>query len=172
VFCLYKEIAKLREQNVLICVRKKYALNLTWGFDLLNFAQEIEKTYLRSNVLEDFCPVKGERRSWRFSQLSPMKDLWSHLVVLLIRQSKSKTLLSWNPHPWFYLSKAEHEIQLMELLRKTKSKMFKIVGGDTFLDRWTSKFWTSPYVKYSFAEGPFESKQGIYAPNDLKFGVS
>jgi hypothetical protein len=94
--------------------------------------------------------------------LLKMNDFWSHILLILIQQSKNKILLGWNPHPWFHLVQTEQEKQYIQSLTLAGSKLYLIVGGNTFLDRWTEKFWDKNTVAYSFGKSNFATERTTY----------
>ena len=82
--------------------------------------------------------------------------------MVLLQQSKHKILLGWNPHPWFHLVQTKQEEQYIKSLKLAKSKLYLIVGGDSFLDRWTEKFWDKKMIEYSFGKSDFYNERSTY----------
>ncbi|MBM3260955.1 hypothetical protein FJY93_00905 [Candidatus Kaiserbacteria bacterium] len=158
----YKELKKLQKEGVVFKVSGMYGLRLPWVLDSLALAQTLEKKYVERPQLPTILPDEHKREIWHFSDLLKMNDFWSHILLILIQQSEKKVLLGWNPHPWFHLVQTKQEKQYIKSLKLAKSKLYLIVGGNTFLDRWTQKFWDKDTVVYSFGKSPFEADRATY----------
>lgn len=158
---IYKELRKLREDGVVVRVQRKHALHLPWILETIAFANTLERNYVTNSVLPDLVPYE-KRYTWHFQNLLQMNDFWSHLLLALIQQSKGKILLGWNPHPWFHLVQTEHEQQYIHALGLAKSKLYLVVGGNSFLDCWTKRFWDGNTVEYAFDVGLFMKDRTTY----------
>lgn len=159
---IFKELKKLHQQGILIHERPRYAVSLTWASELSGLTRTIELTALSPNYVRRCLPQEEGKQSWKFSDLFRLKNFWSQLVVMLIKQHPGEPVLSWNPHPLFYLAYSKHESQLMNALKSTNTKMFKIVGGNFALDHWAEQFWDPKYVEYSFAVSPYQRDRRLY----------
>lgn len=161
---VFKELKKLCSQGVLIHDRPYYAVSLTWTNELGLFLRAIEHTSRTPGYLAHCLPPpeEGAKQKWNFRDLYQLKLFWSQMVALLVKMHPNNILLSWNPHPWFYLTYATHETQLMNTLQATNTKMFKIIGGSYPLDREAEKFWKKPYVETGFARSFYQSNRRLY----------
>jgi hypothetical protein len=159
---VFKELSKLRAQGVLIHERPYYAISLTWANELGRLVQSVETSSLTSRYLENCLPQTEEKLRWKFRDLFQLKNFWSQLVVLLTKKYPENILLSWNPHPWFYLAYEGHETHLMNALISNDIKMFKIVGGNYPLDLWAKKFWNNEHVQVGFAKSSYQSDRRTY----------
>lgn len=158
----YKELKKLQDRGVVFKLGNKYSLRLPWVLDSLALAQVLEKNYVERPQLITILPDINKKEIWHFTDLLKMNDFWSHILLILIQQSKNKILLGWNPHPWFHLVQTKQEEQYIKALKLAKSKLYLIVGGNTFLDKWTEKFWDKDTVKYSFGKSDFDAERATY----------
>ncbi|HEV7449352.1 MAG TPA: hypothetical protein VGP13_02305 [Candidatus Paceibacterota bacterium] len=159
---VYKDLRKLQKEGVIFKLRKKYSLRLPWVLEYIEQADAMADTYLERPSLPTLFPSKGQKTIWHFTDLLKMNDFWSHLLLLLLQQSKDKTLLGYNPHPWFHLVQTKQEEQYIHALRRTSSKLRLIVGGNTYLDKWTEKFLDKRVVSHSFAKSSFHTERAIY----------
>lgn len=159
---LYKELKKLQAEGVLFKLRNKYSLRLPWVFDFLSLADQLSATYIERPQLPLVLPEINKKEIWHFSDLLKMNDFWSHILLILIQQSKHKVLLGWNPHPWFHLVQTRQEEQYIKALKLAQSKLYLIIGGASFLDTWAEKFWDKETVHYSFGESDFHKERSTY----------
>lgn len=130
--------------------------------DFVSLADTASAAYLDAPSFASILPASNKKEIWRFNNLLKMNDFWSHILLLLIQQSEKKILLGWNPHPWFHLVQTKQEEQYLKSLGLAKGKLYLIVGGSTFLDRWAEKFWAKEIIEYSFAKSIFDKDRSTY----------
>lgn len=159
---LYKELKRLSEIGVLFKVEQTYRLHLNWVLEFLNFAETLEANYLESNPFLPELPQQGEKLRWRLTNLYRLNDLFTNVVLRLIKETNTGLHLSWNYHPWFHLIQARQEQLFFRALTRSKVRMYKIIGRDTPLDRWSEQFWDQRMVTWSYAESPFHSLRQTY----------
>lgn len=159
---VYKELRNLQEGGVAVKIKKRYSLRIPWAIAFVSFAKKIERQYLESSQLIAILPEHNQKAIWHFSHLLRLNDFWSQLLLLLIQQSKEKILCGWNPHTWFHLAQTKQEKQYIDSLKKTKSKLYLVIGGDTYLDKWAEKFFDKRVVEYAFGKQLFSKKQPRY----------
>ncbi len=159
---VFKALRRLQDEQIVLKLKQRYALVSAWAGRMSELSQTIAGSYFRGHVLLPALPEEGRRCTWRFHNLLAMKTVWSEIVLLLIRTQPGVPLLSWNPHPWFYLLQPNHEEQLLRLLHQNRTQMYKIVGSDYFLDREAAKFWKRKCVMFSFAPSPFAAQPETY----------
>ena len=159
---IYKELNKLQENGVVVKVKDKYGLRIPWAIDLLSLAEKINHHYVNQLSLQTLTLKEDERTIWHFNDLFHLNDFWSQILLKLVKEVKSKTMLGWNPHPWFHLIQTEQENQYIRSLQLSNVRLYLIVGGKNYLDKWPEKFWDINTVEYAFATSSFESNQSQY----------
>jgi arginine repressor len=159
---IFKEIKKLQSDNIVLKVKQKYILNLAWTESMYLLLEKAQQSHSERGLLSNLLPEADNKSSVWFKNLIRMKSFWSHLVITLIKQSKENILYSWNPHPWFYLVQSNHQKQMIQAIRQNNTRMLKIVGYDTYLDKEAARYWSKENIKYSYAESPFSGQDEIY----------
>lgn len=159
---IYKELSKLQKVGVVVKVKNKFSLRLTWVMDLVSLTDQMYDTHLQNPPYESILPAEGEKRTWVFYDLLKMDDFWAHVTVALFRHSKMKILFEWIPHPWFYLVIHDKQIQFQKASRITGRKFHMIIGGQTYLDKLCIQYWPEDLYEYSFAESPFSGDNATY----------
>lgn len=159
---VYKELRKLRSEGVIVKLKQKYSLRLPWALDFIALADTISSSYVDAPSFASIAPERNKRKIWRFNNLLKLNDFWSHVLLLLINQSQKKILLGWNPHPWFHLVQTKQEEQYLRALAIAKGRLYLIIGGSTYLDKWTERFFDKRIVTYSFARSPFQDERSTY----------
>lgn len=158
---IYKELAKLQKQGVVVKLRDTYSLTWTWITGIGDFAEETRNTYLSCDTL--FFPRKeGERFVWQFHSLPAVDDFWGYLFMALLAETKEKQVFEWIPHPWFELIHENKEDAFRRALRAQRCKIYMCVGGDKYLDKLFEKRWHPSIYEYSFARGPFHHLRNVY----------
>lgn len=165
-FCtaaVYKELAKLLERGVLVKIKRRYSLSLTWTLDVLSFSQRLSENYLKNPRATFVLPEPGREVCLKFTNLLRVNDFSSHIILLLVALSEDKRVFSWNPHPWFYLVQTSQESGYIRGLKKSGGKFFKVIGGETYLDRWTTQFWKDQKTTaVRFLPNAFEANRRLY----------
>lgn len=159
---VYKELRKLQNGGVVVKLKHAYSLRLPWILDFVSLADTISNTYLDSPSLTSILPDRHKKEIWHFNNLMKLNNFWSHVLLTLIQQSKKKTLLGWNPHPWFHIIQTKQEEQYIKSLGIAKGKLYLIIGGNTYLDRWAERFFNKKVVEYSFGKSVFEKDRSTY----------
>lgn len=159
---LYKELRKLVSQGVLLKTSKRFYIHFNWAVQLLSLSRTIARQYLDTPGIYPSLLPGQKRVRWQFNDLLRLNDLWSCVVLNLLRGSSRRVHLSWNPHTWFHFVQTTQEAQFFESLRFYGVRMYKMVGGRTFLDRMTLRYWDPAIVTHSFAPGPYEHDRTTY----------
>lgn len=159
---VYKELRKLVSQGVLLKTSKRFYLHFNWAVQLLSLSRTVARQYLETTDIYPSLLPGQKRVRWQFNDLLRLNDLWSCVVLNLLRASSRRVHLSWNPHTWFHFVQTTQEAQFFEGLRFYGVRMYKMVGGRTFLDRMTVRYWDPAIVTHSFAPGPYEHERATY----------
>lgn len=159
---IYKGLRKLQNGGVVVKTGKSYSLRIPWVIDLKNISDQAYKNYFESPSIASLLPEIGKKEIWHFTNLLKLNDFWSQILLLLIQQSKNKILLGYNPHTWFHLVQTEKEHQYLKSIGLAKGKLYLIIGGKSYLDRWAQKYFDKKVVEFSFAKSPFEEKVNDY----------
>ena len=158
---VFKELRYLLRATVVVKSGRRYALSLAW---IERSIQELEATAEAHAALLMPNLESGSQHRVRFSfrGLLRLKIFWSHLCLGSLKRSKSKLLLSWNPHPWAYLVLSEHERDMMDAIVSTESRMVKVVGSDKPLDKKAGMLWRRNEIVSYFRADAFPRDRHRY----------
>jgi hypothetical protein len=159
---IYKELAKLKTQGIVVKQKDRFSLSLTWLFELQEFVDRVGVRYRNQDFLSTFLPGAVGKHSWSFSNLMSMDDFWNQILLALVSNFDGRSVLSWVPHPWFVLIHTEKERKLHSALRRLGRHFFTIFGGDAYLDHLAEKLYQKNIHTYSFAPGPFAKQVDTY----------
>ena len=157
---VYKELTKLISHGVVIKEGGRYSLKGSWIFELRSFSENLYRHFLSSSSTNLLLPSERQTHRWKFRTLIEADDFWGHLLVVLLRKTRSKILFESVAYPWFELIHQHKEHLFRSTLRLLGKKIYMIVADDSFLTRHCLKFWTSEISVVSTAPGPFNSPQG------------
>jgi hypothetical protein len=159
---VFKELAKLVDEGVLVRVKGRYAIKVTWILELLQLSEDLTKQSLHPDGLDLQIPPSGNKLRWRFRDLRRMDAFWVQLIFVLFSISSSKRMYVWCPHFWFHLLDLKKELQAMCAMQKGGNKHYLIIGADTFVDRLPTRYWNKKVYEWSYATGPFEGENRRY----------
>ena len=159
---VYKELGKLQNEGVVVKNKGVYSLRLPWILELVSLADTMARQYIESIPGDLILPSENKKTTWYFTSLFRLNDFWSQILLHIIQQSTSKTVLAWNAHPWVHLAQTRQEAQFIRSLKLAHSKMYLIVGGKTALDTWAQQFWDPSIVEYSFNKSTYDNNRNEY----------
>jgi hypothetical protein len=159
---VFKELAKLVEQGILVRVKGRYAVKVTWILELLELGDDLTKQSLHRKSLDIQVPEPGGRLRWKFNDLRRMDAFWVQLMFVLFSISKRKQMYVWSPHFWFHLLDLKKELQAMRAMKTGGNKHFLIIGSDSYLDKLPARYWNKHVYDWSYAVGPFEGEDRRY----------
>ena len=159
---VYKELKRLIARGVVVKVKKRYALSVSWILSLIQFSEQLYSTSVRNMSNESLLPHEGGRISWHFRDLLHLDRLWLQLIFLLFEKSYSRTMFVWVPHFWFDLVHYEKDLEAQEAMKVAGNRMYMMLGGRTYLDQLPTKYWSRQVYEWSYAEGPFEKDRATY----------
>lgn len=159
---VYKELSILLDANVLVKAGQKYSISSTWILELINFAEILYQNHFQDFGPKQLLPERNKKHVWKFTNLKKMDAFWLQIVFTLLESSADKVCYSWSPHFWFPLVTLENELKMIKAMELVSSKMYMIVGHDTYLDRLGTNFWDKDIYTWSYAESPFHDQMYKY----------
>lgn len=159
---LYKELANLIEEGVIVKEKTQYTLSVNWIMELQIYAEKLKETFLTAEYLKHYLPPEGKKHTWNFNSLVALDHFWNHLLLALIVQSESQVVCSWVPHPWYVLIHAHQEKRLNSIIEKSGAHIYTMIGGSTYLDHLIEKLYKATTHSYSFSQGPFQKQSNLY----------
>ncbi len=159
---IFKELSKLVHQGILVRVKGRYSIKVTWILELLQLGDDLTKQTLNKKSLDLQIPKPGERIKWRFRDIRRMDTFWVQLMFVLFSISSTKKMHVWCPHFWFHLLDFGKELQAMGAMKKGNNKHFLIIGSDSYIDKLPTRYWNKEVYEWSYAQGPFEGENRRY----------
>ncbi|MCB0322563.1 MAG: hypothetical protein KDD69_03285 [Bdellovibrionales bacterium] len=161
---VYHELRKLQKRGVVVKVGDCYSLSLSWAFEFVQFADRIYDNYVASASHLEILPEHNSSKTWHFSNLLRLDDLWVQAMVAIFTCSDAKEKFGWNPHPWFYFAQIEKVAQYYRLFKQRGWRYYSTIGGDTFLDRHYAESMDASFFEYRTGQAPvFDDMSRYYA---------
>lgn len=170
---LYKELRALESEGIIFKIGTRYGISLSWILNSLEHLDKIFDNCVSAQSVEAILPRAGEKRSWVFRDFRRTDDFLMNAILLLFRESTSKNMYAWIPHPWFEIVHPAKDAVFRNALRVTGSYISMIIGGDSFLYRYCSDSWDKDVYKTAMAKGPFDAvrHQWFFVIEDLLITV-
>lgn len=159
---VYKELRKLQSQGILFKGHGEFALSFSWILNLSQLANQMYRLHTNSPISTDFLPSSSSKNSFTFTQMTKLDDFWMHALFVILQNSNSKVLYQWLPHPWFHLIHSHKVWSFHNALRIAGYKVQNIIGNNSFLDRYSTRFTTKGVYELNYAKSSFESNQSVY----------
>lgn len=151
---IYHELRKLQKLGVVVKVGELFSLSLSWAFEFVTFADQIYDNYVESPSHLEILPQENSSKTWQFSNLLRLDDLWVQAMVAIFNQSEAKQKFGWNPHPWFYFAQVEKVNQYYRMFKQRGWKYYSTIGGGTFLDRHYAESMDPSFYEYRLEQTP------------------
>jgi hypothetical protein len=150
VAATYKALRKLVENGVLVHSKSRYYIAQSWIFSLSHLIDRHLELPLHDNGGEHLLPPSGGQFSWRYTDLRRLNSFASNIILVAARSERVSIIYSWSPHLWFNLVHQEHEKRYYSSLRNLGTRVIKLIGGDTPLDRETASALPKSVVATTF----------------------
>ena len=159
---IYQELRKLEQRAVVIRLKRRYALNLSWVFEFQALAAHLARTHVRESHFVHELARSSRGICIRVSSLIHADDLWVQFMHTMYRLAPGERMYSWLRHPWFHFTGHEKEFKYQRALKLLKQRMYVVVGGRTALDRYFASLWLPGVYIVSQEPGPLDTLRREY----------
>jgi len=160
---LYRIVAQLIDEQVLVREKGKLSLNLVWVNHVLRLATQIETTYVtRAHPVFELPKNEGEKKEFTADSLNGLDPVWNHILLQLVKEREGNTWYEYASHPWFTLAMPGTEADVYKTILAQKTSVHLVHGNDTFLDRHAIKLLkkTLPSIRQTTAKNLPFPKEG------------
>jgi len=154
---LYKELKKLEYSGVVSKEKKQYSLRIPWVLETIDFSAKLNSRYISGAQDIISLPAMGKKSIWHFTNLQQLNNFWSQVLLFLMQKVEDPPLFSLMEHPWYHLIFTEQEQQYIDAVHRTKTQLYIINKGKTYLDKWAEQFWNESHIEYSFDSRPLRN---------------
>lgn len=159
---IFKELQKLQASGIVVRLKGKYNLFLSWALRLVTLADVVHDVYLSRSPLDLILAERAQKRNWRCADFDKVGNFWVQAKIAMLKHERSTALFEWQPHPWTTLLQPERQVELEAVLRSEKARAHVIVGGRSALDRALSARWARDVTSISHNSELAEELDGTY----------
>lgn len=161
-----KAIIELVNEGVLTRKEKEFSINKSWIFEtkkqIDQIYQELNKEKSKPKGIDS---IRGEVSVFTFDSLSEMMKFWQNIIDDWFENFKSgdpNINAYQGTHGWEGLLYADKEKNTMEVLKKKGIKSFVLSIGNTPLDRYIWKFYSTIGLKIGFSHSTSTFDKSYY----------
>lgn len=114
---VFKELTKLQSAGVVVRLKSRYSLMLSWTMRLNTLADVAKEVYLTKSPLDLIMAECEVKKTWRCSDFDKFANFWLQAKVALLRHTGGGALYEWQPHAWTELLYPERHRDLGGALR-------------------------------------------------------
>lgn len=151
---LYRVLRQLQSQEVVVKQKKQYCLAIPWLMGISRLTDEMEETYLRHTYLSQLLPKAKSRHVWTFSNLLKMNSFWSHLLLVMAKDSNNAVALHYSPHAWYLILHRDQSMQFSKALLRQVPASLTVVGSKSYLDKMSTSVTQDIYPNKKFYLAP------------------
>jgi len=160
---IYKELRNLEKSGVVFRHEGKYGLLLTWILSLVTLADDMYDTHIDGLSIDSLFGEGRRKETWSFRDTLKLQYFWTQVIFLLYKDSSSKLMRQWIPHPWFSLAQREKSLQFFDAIRIGGYRMKSIIGGTTYLDyEYSRSVNLGDAYQCFFGESPLHEERSRY----------
>lgn len=150
---VYKALAKLKSQEVIVKHKQTISLNIPWVHRLTRFTESAIRSYSikNYNLFLDF--KEGQRTTLVFTDFTSMDAYWIHMMISLAQEYEESIFL-YNSHDWYVLARPDLKSEFFLWIDKYKRPSFMLIGHEATLDRQAVKDHSSTYLQLAAVEKP------------------
>jgi len=153
---VYKALRSLIEKRIVTKVGDGYLLSSHWLELELKNLDRLKSKLQTVEIWRDLLNTDSGEIVQKFSSFQAADNYWIELMLLLLRETKTKAIFQWHPHFWFILLKPEKEHEFLEILSRQEISIKAAVNPVFQLDRELLKGWLNNQLEVKFAKGIFD----------------
>lgn len=161
---IYHHLRNLQKDGVIIKVKDRFSLSLTWAYECLHFADLVYSRYLESPSHLELIPENNCSKSWQFSNLLRLDNFWVQSMIAIFSHSGAKLKFGWNPHPWFYFAQPDKVQRYYAMFKSRGWRYYSTIGGQSYLDRRYAESMDAGFYEYRLNQTPvFDDMSRYYS---------
>ena len=148
---VYKAINQLIENGVLIKEKKNIQINKDWITNAKAFVDSLQKKYFEETKASSESAIGEDIQVYYFDNLISLDKFWNKILENLFKNNSigDEYLTQQSGHIWYVLGQLEEESAILHIIKEKKLKFYTISTGNTFLDKWSGRYYESQNFFYS-----------------------
>jgi len=157
---------ELIEEGIIIKDQKNYSLNKNWIFETKNELEKIYNNLTKEKIKpKSLDSIQGEVSVFTFDSLSEMMKFWQNIIddwFQHFKKGEPSINAYQGAHGWEGLLYADKEKNTMGILKKKGIKSYALSIGNTPLDKYIWKFYSSIGLKVGFSHSTSTFDKSYY----------
>lgn len=153
----YKALRELVREEVVIKNKQMLLLNNVWINKVHDFINTVDTSYGAKSE-ETFNLEEGESLVYHFKTIPSLDALWMHYFFIFAKKYPKEEVIFYNPHEFWSLFRFEAESFMYKWIKDNNYKTNLVVGGNTELDRSTTKYIRDYGLEIAYEDKPSFNK--------------
>jgi hypothetical protein len=153
----YKALRELVSEEVVLKNKQMLLLNNVWINKVHDFINAVDSAYGAKSE-ETFDLEEGESLVYHFKTIPSLDALWMHYFFILAKKYPTKEIYFFNAHEFWSLFRFEAESFMYKWIKDNNYKTNLVIGGNTDLDRSTTKYIREYGFELAFEDKPSFNK--------------
>jgi|SRR3989344_1205886 len=161
-----KSLFELIEEGIIIKDQKSFSLNKNWIFETKNELEKIYNNLTKEKIKpKNLDSIQGEVSVFTFDSLSEMMKFWQNIIddwFKTFKKGEPNINAYQGAHGWEGLLYADKEKNTVGILKKKGIKSYALSIGNTPLDKYIWKFYSSIGLKVGFSHSTSTFDKSYY----------
>ena len=146
---------------------KQYKLNKEWILKLRDFVEQMhESYYAKSSGIREVEAIGEDIKVYTFDNLIDLDKFWDKLITKWFEadkdNQKEKIYAQLSGHTWYVLGQLGEETAILETIKKHNINFYIFANDNTFLDRWSKKYYNDLGFHYTTNKSKKRSSNARY----------
>ena len=150
---IHRAINDLLERGFITREDRSYQIDLRFIETLDRIVGKLKSSYYNVSSSTYLVP-RGKSKRFKSNTLLEHDLLWNKIIteIMFSIEPKKNNYYQHVPHAWFAISNFEAEIKVTSLISERCKGFYTLVNGNTELDKWIGRFYTTPSSYYTVRE--------------------
>ena len=162
-----KAVNQLAENGVVIKDGKVYDLSKDWILELREFVEKLQESHFTERTgIKDIQAIGEDLKVYTFDNLIDLDKFWNKIIGKWFDDDKEnkgdKFYVQLSGHAWYVLGQLGEETAILEKIKKLNIHFYTLANDDTFLDRWSKKYYTDQGFFYTTNKDKKRSSNARY----------
>lgn len=148
---VYKAINQLIDDEVLTKEGTNVKIHNTWIKQTKAWIDKLQKKYLETGERGEQIYIGEDVQVYYMDNLIDLDKFWIKILEEWFEDPdiEDDSLTQLSGHAWYVLGQLENEEECLRTIKKHKLRFYTVVNSDTFLDKWSGKYYTDKNFFYT-----------------------
>lgn len=162
-----KAVNQLAENGVITKEGKEYDLSKDWILELRDFVEKLQESHFTERTgIKDIQAIGEDLKVYTFDNLIYLDQFWNKIIGKWFdddKENKSeKFYVQLSGHAWYVFGQLGEETAILEKMKKLNIHFYTLANDNTFLDRWSKRYYTDQDFFYTTGKDKKRSSNARY----------